>query len=212
MLMKTVVLIFSILISLLGMLVGQFAYPFMASFWDGSPTLFAAIIGILIVIVLSIIVSVATKDMFYRKSIIIPFIISVVATFFILVVQFRLTEYRHDYCYCYAVNRLKNKFGITIVNSSLRSWYIGVDDYGDNVIVSMGYSIDYDYNYENEDDKYDYIIEWYDESGNYLGRKDFSEYYNTGEDKLRLDSWNEAKYIAEVWANIELYNVIRARG
>ena len=62
---------------------GQFAYPFMASLFDGMPILFAAIIGVLIVIVLSIVVSVANKQKFYRASTIVPCVISVVATFFI---------------------------------------------------------------------------------------------------------------------------------
>lgn len=208
--MKTVVLIFSIILSLLGILVGQFAYPFMASLFDGMPILFAAIIGVLIVIVLSIIVSVATKEKFYRASIIAPCIISVVATFFILLARFYSDDYRNGYIYYNG--ELKNDIGVTIVDSSIGPyWFMGIDEYGNNVLVNIDYGKDYDYK-SDDDEKYDYEIKWYDLSGNYLGSNEFTRYYDEDDEELHPNTWgryyDDAKYIAENWADIELYKSI----
>lgn len=208
--MKTVVLIFSIILSLLGILVGQFAYPFMASLFDGMPILFAAIIGVLIVIVLSVVVSVATKEKFYRASIIVPCIISVIATFFILLARFYTEDYRNGYIHYNG--ELKNNIGVTIVDSPIGPyWFMGFDDYGNDVLVNMDYDKDYDYKYD-DDEKYDYEIKWYDLSGNYLGYEEFTRYYDEDDEKLKPGSWgsyyDDAKYIAEKWADIELYTYI----
>lgn len=209
--MKTVVLIFSIILSLLGILVGQFAYPFMASLFDGMPILFAAIIGVLIVIVLSVIVSVATKDKFYRASIIVPCIISVIATFFILLARFDYNNYYRN-GYIFNNGELKNNIGVTIVDSPIGPyWFMGIDEYGNDVLVNMGYNDDWVHRRDN-DRKYDYEIKWYDLSGNYLGYKDFTKYYDEDDEKLTPGSWysdyDDAKYIAEEWADIELYKRI----
>ena len=205
--MRTLVLIFSILISFLGLIIGQFVYPFIASLFDGSPTAFAAIIGILIVVILSIIVCVATKEKFYRKSVIIPCLISVVATFLILLGRFYGESYRNGYCNSYG---LKNSLGITIIDDYID--YMGVDSYGNNVFVHIDKDYDYDWSREHDEEKYEYTIRWYDESGNYLGGKEFTKYYDYDDDKLSPgyygSYWDDARYIAENWAGIELYKVV----
>lgn len=201
--MKTLVLIFSILISILGLITGQFVYPFIASLFDGIPIVFAAIVGILIIVILSIIVCIATKEKFYRKSVIIPCVISVVVTFFILLARFEGECYRNGYCYC---NGLKNSLGITIIDSYVT--YMGVDIYGNSVFVDIDRNEDWEYGNEHDDEKWVYTIKWYDESGNYLGCEEFTKYYDDEDDEL--DPWDldDAKYIAENWSDIELYKKV----
>lgn len=188
--MKTVVLIFSIILSLLGILVGQFVYPFMASLFDGPPILFAGIIGVLIVIVLSIIVSVATKEKFYRASIKVPCAISVIATFFILFARFSGSCYYNGYCFWN--DGLKNNIGVTIVDSPIGLfWYMGLDEYGNEVLVNIDHSRDQGY-----------YITWYDESGNYLGYKKNPNYSG-----IPCNLY-QAKDIIEGCVDIELYKPI----
>ena len=85
-------------------------------------------------------------------------------------------------------------------------WYMGIDEYGNDVLVNMDRNKDYDYKYD-DDEKYDYEIRWYDLSGNYLGYEEITQYYDEDDKKLTL-GLDDAKYIAEEWADIELYKSI----
>lgn len=214
--MKTVVLIFSIILSLLGILVGQFAYPFMASLFDGRPEKIAIVIGIAFVIISSIVVFVATKEKFYRRSIIIPCVINAIATFFILSVRFDgAWPYRNGYSYIDGeltenmYSELKNNIGLTIIRSATGScWFMGIDEHGNDVLVNIErHNNVWNYKQDNEGvEKYDYKIKWYDSSGKYLDGKDFTLSFDNYDVLEPEYTFNDAKYLAEQYADINIYD------
>lgn len=177
--MKTVVLIFSIILSLLGILVGQFAYPFMASLFDSNPFWVSLYIGVPLSLIICTIVLIISKQKFIRISIILPCILSCAITSFVLhVFSYPLyCTYQNGYIHAHGI---RNKFGIKIINSwSIRNgifsapkFFLGKTQNGNTVIISAEGKEHY---IEEDDDNYAryYCIaklrlEYYDEKGNLL--------------------------------------------
>lgn len=209
--MKSVILIISVLISIIGFIAGQFIYPLIASWCDGYPWVVALLGGGLLFVIITLLTCVLTKDKFIRSSILIPIFVCAIATVGLLGIRFETDCYKNGYCY--SSGELKNSLGLTFIDSFCGFyWYKGIDEYGQEVFVNAGYSDDWDYHKENDYDgyKYDYQIMAFDEYGNFIGQKSFSLYYDDDEEKFEFSYYldQEAKHFIEKHTGITVYQAI----
>lgn len=209
--MKAIILIISVLISVLGLIAGQFLYPLIASWFDswfdGSPTYIALFTGGPLFIIITILTLVLTKDKFIRSAILIPVFVSILATIGLLTLRFGESTYTNGYCYCRG--ELKNSLGITFIDSSCGSyWSRGINEFGQEVFVNAGYHDDWDYRKENDNEvyKYDYEIMVFDEFGNFIGQTRFSLYFDDEEEKFDFN--RETKDFIETHTGISVYQRI----
>lgn len=202
--MRTIILIFSVIISIFGLLISQLLYPLIASWFDGGPSYVAAIIGFVVFLIITILINIITKEKFIRRAIIIPCFISAVAAFGITLGRFYWNVYYHNgYC---NYNGLKNCLGITIIDN-YGNFSKGVDSYGNEVIVCI--SGGKDYNYESERrEKYVYNISWYYEDGSFINSEDFSWYYYEDDKYHDLWTFTDSKYLIEYYTDISVYQKI----
>lgn len=181
--MKFVSLIFSILISILGLIISQFAYPFIASCFDTYPIMVSIIIGIIVFLLVCFITCQITKDSVVRRSIILPIFFSAFIASCIIGIRFvdggtYYNGYLDDH------NGLKNSLGITIISCRGGDWSKGIDEHGNPLFVSLECKKDWDYEeygYHGEREyKYDIKIMWFDEYGNFINERHFEEYAEQG--------------------------------
>ena len=202
--MKSVILIFSVIVSIFGLLISQLLYPLIASWFDGGPSYVAAIIGFVVFLIITILINIITKEKFIRRAIIIPCFISAVAAFGITLGRFYWNVYYHNgYC---EHDGLKNCLGITIIDN-YGFFSKGVDSYGNEVIVCINRQEDYTYESERKE-KYDYSISWYYEDGSYINSVDFSKYYYEGDKLHDLYTLKDSKYLIEYYTDISIYQRI----
>lgn len=200
--MKIVVLLASCAFALVTFLISLIAYPFIASAFDFNPFALCFIIGILLLF-LTAIVAMNCKERFIRGCIILPCFMSILLSAIITGVKFNVdNEYRNGYIH---PGSLYNSLGFRVVGYH-KYFYTGVDEYGNEVIVGANYDRDDDYD-DDEYDRYEFKLNYFDMQGNFIGSKEFSKRYD---DDLR---WSEVideikediKYYAKKYNNITIY-------
>lgn len=192
--MKVIILIISVLISIIGLIAGQFLYPLIASWFDGSPTYIALFAGAPLFIIITILTFVLTKDKFIRSAILIPVFVSILATIGLLVLRFGESNYENGYCA--RSGELKNSLGITFIDSSCGyNWYRGINEFGQEVFVNADWDDDWDYRKEHdyEVSKYDYQIMVFDEFGNFIDQTRFTLYYDDDEEEISFGPYLDRK-------------------
>ena len=212
-LMKAIILIISVIISIIGLIAGQFLYPLIASWFDTYPWIVALIgVGILFIFI-TLFTWVLTKNNWIRSFILIPVFVFSLATVGILYIRFEGDHYENGYCYTWGC--LKNRFGITIIDSdySAMLWYKGISKFGEEVFVNVGYYNDWEY--PNEIDynrtKQGYQIIVYDKSGNFIDDKSFSLYYEKNEEKFFFNIYDldpKTRHFIETYTDITVYQKI----
>lgn len=202
--MRTIILIFSVIISIFGLLISQLVYPLIASWFDAYTSAVAAIVGLVVFLIITILTTIITKEKFIRRAIVIPCFVSAVVAFGITMGRFGENgDYLNGYC---NYNGLKNCLGITIIDN-YGNFSKGVDSYGNEVIVCI--SREKDYNYESERrEKYVYNISWYYEDGSFINSEDFSWYYYEGDKLHELYTLKDSKYLIEYYTDISIYQKI----
>lgn len=204
--MRTIILIFSVIVFVLYLILSQFVYPLIAWFIDGYPFLISIIIGPIVLSLSTILTRTITKDKFIRRSILIPCFISILASIVIIAIRFEDYGYYKGYM-TKEGGDFYNKLGIKIINNEGGYWYKGVDIHGNEVIVNffnLGYNVDYaKNNYYNDETKFDFKIIYYSiTDGSFLGKKEFSRYYDD-------DDEHESHYdLTESELGITLYDEI----
>lgn len=212
--MKLIALIFSIIISILGLIISQFAYPFIASCFDTYPIMVSIIIGIIVFLLVCFITCQITKDSVIRRSIILPIFFSAFIASCIIGIRFvdggtYYNGYLDDY------NGLKNSLGITIISYGGGEWFKGIDEHGNPLFVSFRCNKDWDYKeygYNGKREyKFDIEIIWFDEYGNFINERHFEEYaYEDSKEykKLNRHYFDDSKDIIESNTYIKVYQRI----
>ena len=195
--MKAIILIISVIISIIGLIAGQFLSPLIASWLDTNPWFVAIIGGGLLFGIITLVTFVLTKDKFIRGSILIPIFVGSLATVGLVGIRFgTFSYYRNGYC-CF-FGDLRNSLGINFIKSFSRNWYKGINEFGQEIFFNVYEGTGYDYN-----------IEVYDKYGNFIGRKRLTLDFD---DKLKkiefkdLDARNE--HLFEKYTGITVHQQI----
>lgn len=207
--MKAIILIFSVIVSILGLIVSQFVYPVIASFFDGQPVTVSIIIGIILIMTSSILIGVITKDKFIWNSILLPLFISLLASTIIISVRFGYGSYKNGYL-CVEWDLYSN-LGIKFIDSGISyEWYKGVDNYSNEIFVNIKYNEDYDYREEHdyEKSKFDFEIRYYSKDGAFLGKRKTTKYYYDNEKTYNSNYLEDAQKLVEPLLGFTLYKEV----
>ena len=146
--MKYIAIIFSIIFSIVSLILGQFIYPLIASFFDTLPNMFSFISKFLIWITISILTLKLTKENRVRLGIIFPYTVSLIISIILGVIRFGGSHYENGYIVHHG--DLRNNIGMEVISGS--DWYSHyfkcIDKNGNNIIVECWR--EEDENYEND--------------------------------------------------------------
>lgn len=203
--MKIAILIFTVIISILGIILSIFIYPLIASFFDASPTILSVIIGLTLIAIVILITNLATNDKYIRFSIIAPCILSLIASFVIQLYRFDSRSYNNGYIISSNWG-VHDNTGQALVKSGYSPyWYIGINKQGAEFFVNIDLDIDSEYGWENDDEKYDYKIIYYMIDGTFAGIEEFSKYYDEEDEKYVDYMFDDAKYLIKANTGITIY-------
>lgn len=193
--MKYIAIIFSIIFSIVSLILGQFIHPLIASFFDASPILFLVIFKLLILISIIILTVKLTKEKGVRFGIVFPYLVSFIISIVLISIRFRESTYYNGYAE--SEGDLINSIGIEVISGS--SWYSHyfkcIDKNGNNIIVEYFTEKDEDYGMDS-DGEYRYFIKVkiYDENYQFLWSDEthtYDKYHPSRYDvKESIDGWN----------------------
>lgn len=192
--MKYIAIIFSIIFSIVSLILGQFIHPLIASFFDASPIPFLVIFKLVILISIIILTVKLTKEKGIRFGIVFPYLVSFIISIVLISIKFGESTYYNGYAE--SGGDLINSIGIEVISGT--SWgseyFKCIDKNGNNIIVECFTEEDEDYE-EDSDGEYRYFVEIkvYDENYQFLWRAEtdtYDEYYpSTYDIQEFIDGW-----------------------